>query len=239
MVWADAWTGLEEGTVGFEERVAERITRKLLAKVYHVELDRSWRKEPSDLTARELTARALALSPVSDPVSQYQGLEFASKAAALVPDDPLPAAIAARCYIELWGHQLYWRRPEELDVGRALLLRATSVRARDPRAEASFATSFMMLGDLDTADIHLERGLALDGGCVGVWYNVGKILLLRGFPEAAMERLRISEDLDPGGILRVTRTIFYGLAHFESGRYGEAISCWQRALAESPTLGWL
>jgi AraC-like DNA-binding protein/tetratricopeptide (TPR) repeat protein len=239
MLWADAWTGSEEGTVGFEERVAERVTKKLLATIYHAELDRAWRKEPPDLTARQLTARALALSPVGDPVSQYQGLEFASKAAALVPDDPLPAALAAKCYIELWGHTHYRRRPEELDTGRALLRRATSLRARDPIAEASLATSFMMLGDFDTAEIHLERGLALDGGWSGLWFNVGKLLLFRGHPEAAMERLRIAADLDAGGFLRVVTIMNYGFAHFEAGRYNQAISCLQRALAERPTMGWL
>ena len=239
LLWADAWNGRDEGTVGFEERIAERVTKKLLTTIYHVELDRAWRKEPSDLTARELTARALSLSPIGDPGSQYQGLEFASKAAALAPDDPLPAALAAKCYVEWWGHTLYERRPEELETGLARALDAASLRARDPRAEATLASTFILLGDLDTADIHIERALALDGGCAWSWLNAGAVLIFRGFPEAAMERLRISEDLDPSGILRGVRLAHFGMAHFEAGRYDKAVRCWQRALVETPTAAWL
>jgi AraC-like DNA-binding protein/Flp pilus assembly protein TadD len=239
LLWADAWTSPGEGTDGFEERVAERVTRKLLATIHHVETDRAWRRDVSDLTVRDLTARAMSLALVNDPVSQYQGLEFASKAAERAPDDPLPAALAARCHVEWWGHTHYSRRTEELEAGRARLLRAASLRARDPTAEAVLASAYVLLGDLDAADIHIERALALDGGCVWAWFSAGKVPMYRGAPDAAMERLRISDDLDSSGMLHVVRTMQFGFTHFEAGRYTEAVHCWERALAENPTVGWL
>jgi adenylate cyclase len=239
MLWADAWTGSEEGTVGFEERVAERVTKKLLTTIYHAELDRAWRKEPPDLTARQLTARAMSLGTINDPVSIYQALELASKAVERAPDDPLPAAIAAKCYGEWCGQTLGMRRPEDFEDARVRVSRAASLRARDPVAEGWLATAFINLRDLSTGDIHVERALTLDGGYAGGWLNAGKVLLYRGFPEAAIERLRIAEELDSSGTLRLAIIVNIGFAHFEAGRYAHAIRYWERVQAESPTQVYL
>jgi hypothetical protein len=46
---------------------------KLLATIHHVELERALRKKTSDLTARELTARALSHALVEEPVSFSKG----------------------------------------------------------------------------------------------------------------------------------------------------------------------
>jgi AraC-like DNA-binding protein/Flp pilus assembly protein TadD len=237
LLWADAWTGPQEGTVGFEERVSERVMAKLMATIYHVELDRAWRKEMSDLTVRDLSARALSYALIQDPVSQYKGLEVASKAIERAPDDPLPAALAAQCQIQLWTHTT--RHPADREAARARALQTAELRARDPNAEALLAATFIYLRELDAANVHVERALALDGGCAWAWHQAGRILIMRGFPDAGMERLRISQGLDSSGMLRVLRTMSFGFAHFEAGRYHEAIRFWQRALAENPTAGWL
>src|SRR5262249_1427068 len=124
LLWADGWTGPREGTGGFEERVADRVASKLLATIFHVVMDRAWRKEVPDLTVRDLIKRAQFLATIGDPASQYQGLEFASKAAERAPDDPLPAALAAKCHVEWCGHTLSAGHAREFEAGRTRLLRA-------------------------------------------------------------------------------------------------------------------
>jgi tetratricopeptide (TPR) repeat protein len=225
------------GAGGFEERVAERVTKKLLATIYHVEMDRAWRKESSDLTARDLTTRALSYSLIQDLGSAYQGLEVASKAMEWAPDDPLPAALAAQCHARSWSMTL--GPPAEREAARDRALRTAQLRSRDATAEAVLADTFILLGDLVAADIHIERALALDGGCAWAWYGAGIILICRGLPEAGMERLRISEHLDSSGMLPMWTMNGFGLARFEAGHHNKAARCWQRVLAENPTWGWL
>jgi AraC-like DNA-binding protein len=158
MVWADAWTGEGVETAGFEERIAERITAKLLATIYHVELDRACRKEISDLTARELTARALSHALVEEPVSLSKGLEFALKATERAPLDPRPMALSAYCHIQVVNS--WKRRVAEYEPARARAAQTARLHARDPTAEAILAGAHILMHDLDAADIHVERARA-------------------------------------------------------------------------------
>jgi AraC-like DNA-binding protein len=237
LLWADASTGPFEGTIGFEERVAERVTMKLLATIHHVELDRASRKEISDLTARELTARAVSHALVEEPVSFSKALEFALKATERAPLDPRPMALSAYCHI--LAVSSLKRRVAEYEPARARAAEAARLHARDPIAEAILAGAHILMHDLDAADIHVERALALDGGCAWAWHHAGRSLIFRGFPDAGTELLRISESLDMSGMLRVLRMVSFGIAQFEAGQYLEAARCWKRALAESPEAAWL
>jgi hypothetical protein len=112
-------------------------------------------------------------------------------------------------------------------------------RARDPTAEAILAGAHILMHDLDAADIHAERALALDGGCAWAWHHAGRSLIFRGFPKAGMERLRISESLDTSGMLRFLRMTSFGVAQFEAGRYPEAAHWWKRVVAENPAAAWV
>jgi len=236
MIWANAWTSDSTGTAGFEERIAERITAKLLATIYHVELDRALRKEISDLTARELTARALFHALAPEPASLAKALEFASKASERAPLDPRPMALSACCHIQVVNSKK--RRVAEYEPARARAAQAVRLHARDPIADAVLAGAHILMHDLDAADIHVERALALDGSCALAWLQSGRSLTLRGFPEAGAEHLRISENLDSKGILQSLRMVSFGVAQFEAGRYLEAARCWKRVITESPAEAW-
>jgi tetratricopeptide (TPR) repeat protein len=56
--------------------------------------------------------------------------------------------------------------------------------------------------------------------------------------ESAIERLFIALDLAPDDPLALNSFMGLGLAHFNAGRYFEAVHWFQRAIAEHPSAAW-
>ena len=235
-LWADTWEGERDETLAFEARVADRITAKLQAAIRGVETERAWRREPEELTAWELTLRAQSRAMVVEPTSQVEGLELASKAAELAPLDPLPLALAAWCH-GMWA-TMTPRCAEERAVARTCAERAAQLRARDPSADAFLAGTYMLLHDLDAAEVHLDRALALDGGCAWAWQRKGHLKVFRDRPEEAIECFQISGSLDLTGSLYGFNSFGLGFANFDAGRYAEPARWWKRGMVESPAEWW-
>jgi AraC-like DNA-binding protein/tetratricopeptide (TPR) repeat protein len=235
-LWADTWEGEREGSFVFEDRVAHRITAKLQAAILDVEIERASRKEPEELTAWELTMRALSRAMVIEPPSQTEALDLASRAVELTPLDPLPSALAA------WSHSMWAtftpRIAEARAAARVRADHAAQLRAGDATAEALLAGTYSMLHDLDAAELHVDRALALDGGCAWAWQRSGVIKIYRGRPVEAIECFQIAGGLDLADSLRSSNSFGFAAACFAASRYADSARWWRRGLVESPVALW-
>ena len=235
-LWADLWTGEREDTFTFEERVAHRITAKLESVIRELEIGRAWRKEPEELTAWELSMRALSRAVVLSPASLVEGLELAERAIELTPLDPLPLALAAWCHVMELGYSRHWA--EKRATGRALAERAARLNTTDPTVEVLLAGSRMLVHDPDASDIHLDRALALDGGCGWAWQRRGWNKVFEGHVAEAMECFQTAIDLAPAGPMQFLNSFGFASICFETGRYADAARWWKRGMIESPTIDW-
>jgi AraC-like DNA-binding protein/tetratricopeptide (TPR) repeat protein len=236
LVWADSLICDGEKTAGVEQRIAERITIKLVATIQDTEIKRANRAEVRDLSSWGLTMRALSLALVQEPSSLLEGVELAAKAAELDPTDPLTLALLA------WSQSTLATFPSrgarDRVAARAYAKRTEQLSARDPLAEGLLAASYSLLHDVDTAELHIDRALSLDGGCALVWMRSGYIKVYRGRPQEAIECLQIAHGLDPYGRLRASNASGVAYANFEAGRYRDAARWWRRGLTESPREWW-
>jgi tetratricopeptide (TPR) repeat protein len=130
------------------------------------------------------------------------------------------------------------RCAEERVVARTWAERTAQLRARDPGADAFLAGTYMLLHDLDAAEVHIDRALALDGGCAWAWQRNGHLKVFRGRPEEAIECFQISGSLDLPGTLRGFNSFGLGFANFDAGRYAESARWWKRGMVESPAEWW-
>lgn len=231
-LWADNWTGERDETFAFEEQAAHRLATKLRAVIGGVEIERAWRKEPEQLKSWDLTMRALSRAVVVATPFLAEGLDLASKAIEMAPLDPLPLAVAA------WCHTLLGARRGALG-GRACAERAAQSPIRDPNAEALLAGAYTMMHDLDAADVHIDRALALDGGCAWAWLRRSIVGTFRGRTADAIECLQIAAGLDLPDFLRANLSTAYAGAYFEAGRYAESARWSKRALVENPAAAWV
>ena len=237
-LWADAWNGEPDDAFAFEQRVAQRIATKFQSVLRDAETERACRKEPEELTAWELTMRALARAVLLEPKAQTEALELAERAMELAPFDPLPLAVAAWCHGMRAGHNFTTRPAEERAAACMLAERAARLRARDPIAEALLASAYTLAHDLGQAELHVDRALALDGGCAWAWQRSGWIKVYRGEPAAAIDCFQIGCSLDPSDPLGFLSSIGIAAANFEGARYAEAARWFRRGIEESPSAIW-
>ena len=234
-LWADLWTGEREDTFVFEERAAHRIAAKLQSVIRSIEIDRAWRKEPEERTAWALSMRALSRAVVLNGASLSEGLEYAEQAIELTPRDPLPLALAAWCQTMGSGHSMNFR--EKRAAARALAERAARLGATDPTVEVLLAGAYVAL-NLEACDVHVDRALALDGGCGWAWQRKGWNEVFRGQVAEAMECFQTAMSLTPAGPMPFLNSFGLGAISFETGHYDDAARWWKRGLAECPAADW-
>ncbi|MGO8915678.1 MAG: helix-turn-helix domain-containing protein [Stellaceae bacterium] len=237
-IWADRWDGDASESFAFEERVAAGAAAAIERSVRNAEIDRAYRRDPGQLSGWELTMRALPCALSINAASQREALELLEQAMELAPEDALPIALAAWCHGQRGGHHFTARSMAEKQAARELAGRAARLDTGDPVAIALVASAYTLAHDLQAAEFHFERALALDGACVWAWNRSGWVSVYRGETAEAIERFQIARSIAPDDPLSFFCSIGIAAAHFEAGRYDEAARWFTRGLAEHPSAVW-
>jgi TolB-like protein len=238
-IWADRWDGELDDVFAFEERIASRVAAAVERSLRDAEIERVRHKEPGDLGAWELTARALPRALCIEPGAQNEALELLEHAIELVPHDPLPIALAAWCRAQRACHFMTSRPATEKEAARQLAQRAAPLNAGDPIVEALLGAVLTLTHDFAGAGVHCERARVLDGGCAWAWNRSGMLNVYLGRSAEAIECLQIARSLWPDDALIYFCSIGIGAASFESGRYAEAARWFNRVIVEQPSAVWI
>jgi len=238
-LWADRWDGEVDDVFAFEERVASGVAAAVGRSLRLTEVERARGGDPAKLGPWDLTMRALPLAMRIEAAAQAQALEFLERAMELAPQDALPVALAAWCHGHRSAHFFTARPAIEQQKASELALRATELNAGDAKVEALLGAAHTLAHDLAPAAIHLDRALALDGGCVWAWNRSGWLKVYRGLAADAIECFEIARNLDPADPLDFFCSIGIAAAHFEAGRDDAAAHWFARGLAEHPQAVWL
>jgi AraC-like DNA-binding protein/TolB-like protein/tetratricopeptide (TPR) repeat protein len=238
LIWAEHWDGERDDLFGLEERVATGVAHSIQPALRHAEIDRATRRDRAELDAWELTMRALPLVVSVEAAGEAMALELLERAMELAPHDALPTAVAAWCHGLRAGHHFARRRDDEKAAAERLAARAAARNSGDVLAETMLAAGYTLAHDLATAQVHVERALALDGGSAWAWGRSGWIKAYRGEPDAAIEQFHIARAVAPADSLSFLCSVGIASAHFDAGRYDDSIAWYRRALAENPAATW-
>ncbi len=238
-LWADRWDGEVEDAFAFEERVAERVASAVERSVRAAEVQRACHMEPEQLGAWELTMKSLPRALLIEPTAQAEAIELLERAMELAPHDALPIALAAWCHGQRASHHLGPQPNAERQTARELARRAERLSGSDPNVEALLAAAYTLGRDLESAAIHCDRALALDGGCVWAWNRKGMLNVYLGRSADAIECFQFARSLGPNDPLNFFCSIGTGSAHFQAGRYEDAGRWFTRGLAEHPAGIWV
>lgn len=233
-LFADQWDGAVDDLFGFEDTVAQHLVRALRSPVRDAEIDRAWRRDPAQLTAWELTMRALRAVVSGEPAAAGTTLEWLERAMELAPQDPLPVSLAAWCHSVRASHHQTRQPDRERQAARRLADRASLLDNSDPMAEAMLAAAYTLAQDLDAASVHAGRALSHDAGSAWAWGRSGWIKAYRGDSVGAIERFQIALALAPRDPLAYQWSLGIASAHFEAARYRAAMRWSRRALLEQP-----
>jgi tetratricopeptide (TPR) repeat protein len=238
-LWAAAWDGGDvRDPIGFEERVARGVARAIQPVLRDAEIDRATHRARGDLTAWELTMRALPLVTAVDAAPEGMALELLEEAMERAPHDPLPIATAAWCRGLRAGHHFTARPEVEKAAAHELASRAANLNAADALAETMLAAGYTLSHDLTSAAVHADRALALDGGSAWAWGRSAWVKAYRGRASEALEEFQIARSLAPADPLNFLWSVGIAATKFQSGYYDDSIRWYQRAQAENPASTW-
>ena len=236
-LWAHRIAGDWDRACAFDEQLATRLAAALRPSLRAAEIDRALQKPDADLTAHDLTLRAMpgVLSLSED--GNARALELLNEAMTRDPGEPLPLALAAWAYAQrivyYFGSDPSQDRAQSVEFAR----RALGLRA-DPRVLAVAGTALSLLDD-ESAERVIARALAIDGSSPFAWSRSGWIDVYKGNDDSAIERFMIALELAPSDALAFNNLYGIGVAHFNAGRFREAAQWQARALVEHPQLAWM
>ncbi len=233
-LFADTWDGGVDEIFGFEDRLASRLASALRAPVRDAEIARAWRRDPAQLTAWELSMRALRSLLLAERLTQGTTLEWLEQAMELAPRDPLPTALAAWCRSVRASHHQALRPDDERRAASRLAARAGPLANGDHVVETMLCTAYTLAQELDAASVLADRALTGDPGLSSAWGRSAWIHVYRGNPTAAIERFNIALALAPRDPLRYLWSMGIASAHFDAARYREAVRWSRRSLMEQP-----
>ena len=237
-LWAHRSDGVGDHDFVLEEYHATRIVAALHPHLRQAEIDRARHKPDSDLSARDLTLRALPHVLAMDAEGNARALDLLERALERDPDHALATSLAA------WAHAqrvVYHFSPtplEERARGMELVRKALALGG-DATALALLGNALTSLNDVESADLVIRKALAADGGSAWAWSRGGWIDVYKGDSQLAIERFRIALELAPQDPLAFNNLLGIGVAHFNAGRYQEAARWQDRALREHPSAAWI
>jgi tetratricopeptide (TPR) repeat protein len=237
-LWAQRCDGAFGGDADPAEHVALRVAAALQPCLRRAEIDRAQRKSERDLTAHDLTLRAMPGILSLDADGNARGLDLLERATSRDPDQPLAIALAAWAHVQRVTYH-FTSRPDEERARATDLARKAQVMADDASTLAVLGNAFTLLGDLDAAELVVRKALAMDGGSAWAWSRQGWIDLYKGDVCSAIERFKVALDIAPQDSLAFNSRVGIGCAHFEVGRYAEAARWQERALLEHPSSVWI
>jgi AraC-like DNA-binding protein len=237
-LWAARWDGDARDLIAFEERVAVGVAQAIQPTLRDAEIDRVSRRDRGDLTAWELTMRALPHLTTVEAAAESMALELLERAMALTPHDPLPIAAAAWCHGLRAGHHFSGRASTERAMAHDLAARAAGLNAGDGLAETMLVGGYTLAHDLEAASVHAERALAIDGGSAWAWGRSAWVKAYRGLVAEATEEFEIARSLAPADPLNFLWSIGIASGKFQVGRYDQSISWYRRARVENPKATW-
>jgi AraC-like DNA-binding protein/tetratricopeptide (TPR) repeat protein len=237
-VWAAGWDGDSRDLIGLEERVARGVGRAIQPVLYTAEVDRVSALDGRDLTAWELTMRALPHLMMVEASAEGVAIELLQQAMEIAPLDPLPIAAAAWCHGLRAGHHFSAQASAERAMARDLAARAAGLSAGDGLAETMLAGGYTLAHDLEAAAVHAERALAIEGGSAWAWGRSAWVKAYRGRMTEATEEFEIARSLSPADPLNFLWSIGIASGKFQIGCYDQSISWFRRALAENPKAIW-
>jgi adenylate cyclase len=238
-MWAHTYTGSTDDIFGLQDRIAEEVAGALRPSIRAVEIEQAKRKRPENLVAYDLVLRAMPYLWASDRADNEEAIRLLDQAMALDPKYHRAATFAAWARAQQvlfgWADDTETARRE----GGRLADRAAAMSSDDPTALTALATAAMLLsGDLDRAEMLIDRALSLDSNNAWAWSRKGFILIDRGKTEEATHCFERALRLSPLDPFSFNSYLGLGMASFAAGDADKAIEWTRRGMRENVTMTW-
>jgi tetratricopeptide (TPR) repeat protein len=234
-LWADRFEDKLDDVFALQDRVALAVAGVIEPAVLTAEIGRAERKPVQNLSSYDLYLRALPLICPPNRERPTQAGKLLERAIEQDATFDIALAQLSQCY----GFLVVFRWSGELEDAhrrRGLELARRAVRAapEDPAVLIWAGNAMMLMGsDWREGTVFIERAVALNPGDAAARFIHGRLELMRGEPERAIEDLEAAHRLDPlSERIQAGTGMLIGVARFYQGRFAEAVGLLRDAEAE-------
>ncbi|MGB7855530.1 MAG: adenylate/guanylate cyclase domain-containing protein [Pseudolabrys sp.] len=234
-LWADRFDGSLEDIFELQDQVTASVVGAIAPRLEQAEVERAKRKPTESLDAYDYFLRGIASLHSWTKESNDEALRLFSKAIELDSDFASAYGMASWCYVRRKGSRWIIDRAQETAETARLARRAAELGWDDAVALAwgGFALAYVV-HDVEVAAALIDRALQLNPNLAEAWHFSGWVRIYLGEPEAAIEHLAHAMRLSPLDPLTFVTQMAIAFAHFFAGRYDDASSWAEKALATSP-----
>jgi len=234
-LWADRFDGSLEHIFELQDQVTASVVGAIAPRLEQAEVERAKHKPTESLDAYDYFLRGIASLHSWTKESNDEALRLFNKAIELDPDFASAYGMASWCYVRRKGSRWMTDRVQETAEAARLGRRAVELGWDDPVALAwgGFSLAYVV-HDVEVGATLIDRALLLNPNLAEAWHFSGWVRIYLGEPEIAIEHLTHAMRLSPVDPLTFVALMAIAFAHFFAGRYEDASSWAEKALAASP-----
>jgi tetratricopeptide (TPR) repeat protein len=234
-VWADSFDGALEDIFDLQDRITASVVGAIEPNLQLAEIERLKQKPPANFDAYDLLLRAWQHWYEFTEESLSAALVCLKKALTIDPNYAMAMAFAAACLatrrMQGWSQDF----KAEAAEGLRMASRAVEIGKDDSTVVGWSAWAIMQFAmNAQRAKELVNRSLLLNPNNFSATLLAGALETYSANPVKGLELLRRAERLNPRDPMGWLLTSTMALAHFSEGRFDEAVSCAQKALAQNP-----
>ena len=231
-LWADHFDGQLNEVFELQDRITASVAGAIEPHLQLAEIVRAQRKATADLGAYDYFLRGLSLL-ISDFQTRWaEAGSMFCKAFALDPEYGVAYTMAAMCVYHHKMHGVVAPTEAEIADGVRLARLAAVKGAQDAMALAWAGSALTYLaGDVEGGLRLTERACVLNPNSFAAWGRAGWNRLYAGDPEAAIADFERALRLSPRDGEVVALQTGIARAHFNAGRYDEAVAWSEQAIS--------
>ena len=236
-IWADRYDGDLTDVFALQDAITEKVVAAIEPKLLQAEGIRSQSHSPEDLGAWEMVSQANSLFWRLTKAEGETAIATLKRAVERYPDyAPAHSMLAFMMLVSAYVGWASGERQSQVKQAAALATRAAELDDSDPWAYFALGYVAYTMRRTDKAIEEFQRAIDLNPNFAAAHSYLSLALALAGQSDQAITHAEQAIRMSPHDPQNAVCFTALAAAHYQAGRYGEAVSFGRKALQQRS--GW-